>query len=66
MSELDERLRAAYRARPRSGGSAPVSVETVQALAEGTYVGADREALLDAVLRDPAQLAVGDSVAHIL
>ena len=56
MTPDDAALRTTYarlmelrRARPTP---ADVPVETVQSLAGGSYIGADREALLDAVLAD--------------
>lgn len=50
----DAALRAAYVGRRDPRGER-VPVETVEALARGTYVGADREQLLELVLRDPGQ-----------
>lgn len=55
MTPIDDAaLRAAYAGR-RESPADRVPVETVEALARGTYVGADRELLLERVLRDPAQ-----------
>ncbi|MBK8249127.1 MAG: hypothetical protein IPK85_17260 [Gemmatimonadetes bacterium] len=55
MTQFDDAtLRAAYAGR-RDPHVARVPVETVEALARGTYVGADREHLLEQVLRDPGQ-----------
>jgi hypothetical protein len=61
MPDEDAGLRALYarlleqRAVPPNAPSVPV--ETIHALAAGTYAGKDREALLDAVLADPATRA---------
>jgi hypothetical protein len=52
-----DRLRKAYarllEARAASGNPPDFPVEEVQALAEGTHAGTDREARLDAILADP-------------
>ena len=57
----DEQLRGAYallmQRRAASGLPPAIPVEEVQALAEGTYVGADRDARLDVVLSDPRTAA---------
>lgn len=56
MANGDERLKSAYASMlaRRSASHAPpdIPVETVQALAAGTYRGADRDELLDVTLAD--------------
>lgn len=53
MTQLDDSaMRAAY-ARRRVAARGPVPIETLEALANGTYVGADREDVLNRVLSDP-------------
>lgn len=53
MTQLDDSaLRAAY-ARRRMPARGPVPIETLEALANGTYVGPDRDEVLNLVLGDP-------------
>lgn len=54
LADLYTRRRAQRRA---SAGAATVPVETVHALATGSYIGSDREALVDAVLADEGMRA---------